>query len=159
MDISYTGNKISELRKKNGLTQKELAELLNVTDKAVSKWERGLNFPELFTLEKIAELFQISVIELLGIEDHSNEQVFSDISNLAQNEKKKIIKEIYDRGWVTVILGILIWISLIYVSKILADNHLYGLPQMASGGMSGAIATIIANGFVSIWKGRKLYKN
>ena len=53
MDILYTGKKIAELRKEKGLTQKEFAEILHVTDKAVSKWERGLNFPELFTLEKL----------------------------------------------------------------------------------------------------------
>lgn len=47
MDASYTGNKIFELRKKSRLTQKELAEMLHVTDKAVSKWERGMNFPDL----------------------------------------------------------------------------------------------------------------
>lgn len=41
MDASYTGEKISELRKEKGLTQKDLAELLNVTNKAVSKWECG----------------------------------------------------------------------------------------------------------------------
>ena len=44
MDASYTGEKISELRKEKGLTQKDLAELLNVTNKAVSKWECGDSF-------------------------------------------------------------------------------------------------------------------
>lgn len=158
MDASYTGNKIAKLRKKKGLTQKELAELLYVTDKAVSKWERGLNFPELLTLERAAEVLQISVVELLGIDHHSSEEVFSDVAKLAQNEQKKIIQEIYHRGWLTVILGVFIWATTIYVSNILANNHLYGLPQMATAGISGFIGIIIANGCVSIWKGRKLRK-
>ena len=57
MDAAYTGNKILLLRKQHNMTQKDLAELLLVTDKAVSKWERGINFPDLMTLEKIAEVF------------------------------------------------------------------------------------------------------
>lgn len=47
MDAAYTGERIAELRKKQGLTQKELASKVHVTDKAVSKWERGLNFPDI----------------------------------------------------------------------------------------------------------------
>lgn len=43
MDAFYTGKKISGLRKEKGLTQKDLAELLNVTNKAVSKWECGVS--------------------------------------------------------------------------------------------------------------------
>lgn len=47
MNAEYTGKKIAELRKNKDMTQKELAEKLHVTDKAVSKWERGVNFPDL----------------------------------------------------------------------------------------------------------------
>lgn len=54
MDAAYTGGRILELRKEEGLSQKELAEKLNVTDKVVSKCERGLNFPDLF-----AKFYQI----------------------------------------------------------------------------------------------------
>ena len=47
MDAQYTGEQISRLRKQKNLTQRQLAEQLHVTDKAVSKWERGVNFPDL----------------------------------------------------------------------------------------------------------------
>ena len=87
MDASYTGNKISQLRKQHKMTQKELAFLLSVTDKAVSKWERGRNFPDLMTMEKIAEVLHTSVVELLGLEQHTNEQVAAEISDLASAEK------------------------------------------------------------------------
>lgn len=50
MDASYTGVQISTLRRQKDMTQKELARLLHVTDKAVSKWERGRNFPDLILL-------------------------------------------------------------------------------------------------------------
>ena len=53
MDKERTGQLITELRKEKGLTQKQLADALNVTDKAVSKWERGLSFPDISMLEPI----------------------------------------------------------------------------------------------------------
>ena len=50
INANQTGEKISKLRKEQNLTQKELAERLHVTSAAVSKWERGLNFPDLLLL-------------------------------------------------------------------------------------------------------------
>ena len=65
MDKELTGQFITELRKEKGLTQKQLADLLNVTDKAVSKWERGLSFPDISMLEPISQALDISIMELL----------------------------------------------------------------------------------------------
>lgn len=48
--------------------------------------------------------------------------------------------------------------GIIYTSKVLADNGLFGLPQMFTTGMSGFIGVLISNGIVSIYKGRKLLK-
>ncbi len=66
MDKEKTGQLITTLRKEKGLTQKQLAEALNVTDKAVSKWERGLSFPDISMLEPISEVLGISIMELLA---------------------------------------------------------------------------------------------
>ena len=66
MDKEKTGQLITELRKEKGLTQKQLADALNVTDKAVSKWERGLSFPDISMLEPISELLEISIMEILA---------------------------------------------------------------------------------------------
>ena len=66
MDKEKTGQLITTLRKEKGLTQKQLAEALNVTDKAVSKWERGLSFPDISMLEPISELLDISIMEILA---------------------------------------------------------------------------------------------
>lgn len=57
---------ISERRHALGLTQKELAEQLNITDKAVSKWERDVAYPDTGTIPKLAEILEISVEELMG---------------------------------------------------------------------------------------------
>ena len=73
MDKEKTGQLITELRKEKGLTQKQLAEALNVTDKAVSKWERGLSFPDISMLEPISELLGVSIMEILAGERQSGD--------------------------------------------------------------------------------------
>ena len=60
------GELISGLRKEKGMTQRELAEQMNVTDKAVSKWERDLSCPDINSLPRLAEVLGISVEELLN---------------------------------------------------------------------------------------------
>jgi len=61
---------ITDLRKKHGITQAELAEKLNYTDKAVSKWERGASVPDIAVLKDIAVLFSVT-IDYLTEEEHN----------------------------------------------------------------------------------------
>ena len=77
MDKEKTGQLITELRKEKGMTQKQLAEALNVTDKAVSKWERGLSFPDISMLEPLSELLDISIMELLAGERQDEDEPMS----------------------------------------------------------------------------------
>lgn len=60
------GETIASLRKNKGMTQNELAEKMNVTDKAVSKWERNLSCPDVNTISKLADILGVSVEELLN---------------------------------------------------------------------------------------------
>lgn len=60
------GEMISTLRREKGMTQKELADRLNLTDKAVSKWERDLSCPDTATIPKLAGILEISVEELMN---------------------------------------------------------------------------------------------
>jgi len=66
MNQYVTGAVIKELREKNKLTQAELAEKLNVSDKTISKWETGKGYPDVSLLEPIAEVFSISLTELMS---------------------------------------------------------------------------------------------
>lgn len=66
MDQYVTGAVIKKLREKNRMTQAELAEKLNVSDKAVSKWETAKGFPDISLLEPIAQAFHVSITELLS---------------------------------------------------------------------------------------------
>ena len=61
MDQVRTGEIIRQLRTEHGLTQKQLAELINVSDKAVSKWETGTAKPGVEMIRKISALYNISV--------------------------------------------------------------------------------------------------
>lgn len=65
MDNQEFGRRIAEARKKNGMTQKDLAERLDVTDKAVSKWECGKGFPEITLLPKLSRVLGIKPEDLL----------------------------------------------------------------------------------------------
>ena len=66
MDQYITGTVIKELREKYHLTQAELAEKLNISDKTVSKWETAKGYPDISLLEPIAKIFDISVTELIS---------------------------------------------------------------------------------------------
>ena len=62
------GSFVAELRKEKGLTQKELADKLLVSSKAISKWETGANMPDVSLLIPLADILGVSVTELLQCE-------------------------------------------------------------------------------------------
>ena len=75
MDMAKTGQYIAQARKEKGLTQQQLAEALNITGAAVSKWERGLSFPDVSLLEPLTMILDVSVIELLQGERQAEAQI------------------------------------------------------------------------------------
>ena len=76
------GMMIASLRKEKGMTQLDLAEKIGVTDKAVSKWERDLSCPDVNTISQLAELFGISVDELMQIKSEVQEEKKIDATSL-----------------------------------------------------------------------------
>ena len=78
------GMMISSLRKERGMTQAELAEKMGVTDKAVSKWERDLSFPDINSIPKLAEVFEVSVDELMQVKTETKE-------NMSKNKMDEIV--------------------------------------------------------------------
>ena len=72
MDKYITGAIIKKLREERKMTQTQLAEILSVSDKAVSKWETGKGYPDITLVQPIAEALGISVIELLSGSDVTN---------------------------------------------------------------------------------------
>ena len=72
MENKNIGSIISTLRKEKNMTQSELANKMNVTDKAVSKWERNISCPDINSIPKLAEILDVSVEELLNAKGKNN---------------------------------------------------------------------------------------
>lgn len=90
MNYEKIGEFITVKRKSLGLTQKDLAEKLNITDRAVSRWERGLGCPDISLLEEVATILNVSVLDLLHgeeLETKEKENQFM-VSILNQSGKK-----------------------------------------------------------------------
>jgi len=83
MSRKTVGEIISYLRKEKNMTQNDLAEKMNVTDKAVSKWERNLSCPDVNSIPKLAEILGISVEELLNAQTKQENSKADDIINIA----------------------------------------------------------------------------
>ena len=83
MSNKNIGEIISSLRKEKGMTQNDLAQKMNVTDKAVSKWERNLSCPDVNSIPKLAEILGTTVEELLNAQTKKENKKTEEIIDLA----------------------------------------------------------------------------
>lgn len=107
------GKFILELRKEKGLTQKELGEKLFVTDKAVSKWERGLSLPDITILPKLAKILDVEVADILVGQKGSNKDInikeeLEKLNNEIKKQSNRKIKKL-------IVILILLLIIIIYI--------------------------------------------
>ena len=124
MNTKKIGNFIANLRKEKNLTQKELADKLNITDKAVSRWETGKNMPDISILEMLAKELGVTINELL-LGEKIDEQDFKEKSeyntintlNYTKEKLKQKNKNIF-----------LILILAIFITFILASLYLTSKP-------------------------------
>ena len=111
MDANKFGCFVAERRKELHMTQKDLAAKIQVTDKAVSKWERGLGFPDINTIEDLADALNVSITELMRSEMSAAadaETVVNDVVQVAKEdirERQNII--VYTFAGTSVILTLL----------------------------------------------------
>ncbi len=82
MDNTKTGALIRTLRTENGMTQRQLAQLLNVSDKAVSKWERGMGSPELSVFAELSRIFEVNMHDLIAGELSANRQLSENMKRM-----------------------------------------------------------------------------
>ena len=123
---------ISSLRKDKGMTQLELAEKIGVTDKAVSKWERDLSFPDINSIPKLAEIFEISVDDLMQVKPKTKE-----------NERKSKVDEIVDialKG-----IGIAMGIA-VTVLSVLGEVEMNTAFTMLGIGLTGLSISVLKDG-------------
>jgi transcriptional regulator with XRE-family HTH domain len=156
MDPIKMGKKISALRNQKGWTQKQLAEQLHVTDKAVSKWERGLCYPDLTLLGLLAALLEITVSELLGVEERRSEEVITVVTEISKQEKDRITKSLKSRAWVNIVIGVCLIVSQIYAGYIFSEAGMYGIPQMITVGLMTFPGFIIGNNIFTLTKLKSL---
>ena len=102
MNQEKMGKFISELRKEKGLTQKDIGDKLNISDNSVSKWERGINAPDIYYLGPLSEMLGVSIKELLMGErkkpkrqKSENRKKILEVKSLTKKiHKKEILKNI-----------------------------------------------------------------
>ena len=98
MDLFKSGKIISNARKKKNMTQKELAEVLCVSDKAVSKWERGLSFPDISILIPLSEKLDLNLHDLINgeeLKEKKDDEILKETINMSTKEINKNMKEIH----------------------------------------------------------------
>ena len=128
MDQIKIGRFIAECRKNVNLTQKQLAEKLGITDKAISKWERGIAMPDTSIMLELCDILCISVNELLsGEKNHmensnqKNEQLLLDMAK--ELEKKN--KTIWSSMWAIMIVSMTALIAGIFIAAFLIPEGIW----------------------------------
>lgn len=120
-----TGRFIAELRKQKGFTQKELAEKLMVTDKAISRWETGKGLPDTSLLKPLGDVLGVSVTELLSgkkIEEVDMKERADNIILEALNYSKRMLASVI--GTILFIIGIAFIISPLFLAS---QSHIWAL--------------------------------
>ena len=117
MDSNKMGAFIAQVRKERGLTQLELAQKINVTDKAVSKWERGVSFPDIKIIEALAKALGVSVSELMNGERMENAVRAGESDNISNDdiltENKKYAGKIVNfRTYIIVLAAVVLSLSI-----------------------------------------------
>lgn len=152
MDAQKFGTFIAQCRKEKSMTQSELAAKIMVTDKAVSRWERGKGFPDINLLLPLAEALEVSVLELMHSERQKEKvQLFQDdtiIVHLMENavEMNKQNKQ-QDR-----IIACISCITMFFVTFFI---KFYGYGSIGGGIVAGAFIAFIPIGFYLLISNRK----
>lgn len=123
MDTIKIGKFIKELRKEQNLTQKELANKLGITDRAVSRWERGVGCPDISLLSDLSKILNISISELLNgerIESLTIDKADTIIATTASDYLKK-----YKRKLITILIALTPVFILVFILSYLSINQIF----------------------------------
>lgn len=115
MDNEFFGRVVKEKRLLYGMTQKELGKLLYVSDKAISKWERGVSLPDILKLIDLAKILKVDVSELLSDSSGKKEEkeIINDIvDNILFVTKGSILKR--NKKYILLIISITLIVSIFF---------------------------------------------
>ena len=158
IDTVSVGRFIAQRRKALGMTQARLAERLQVTDKAISKWERGLNYPDLTLLEPLAAALETTVPLLLGLaaDTQPDPELVGALAAVSDHEKEQMKSAARVRAVIVVVIGLIFFVADLWASNIFADNGFFGLPQVLTMGKCGLTGFLIGNGLWTLKMNKKL---
>ena len=149
MDATRFGLFVAEMRKENHMTQAELATKIKVTDKAVSRWERGLGFPDINSLEPLAEALGVSVLELMKSEKivETNIQcgdadiIVTDTIKAAEHQKQ--VEQQQEKRIILISIGV---VAMLSIFALLIDNIGWSMENilLTSVGVVLPVISIIA---------------
>ena len=116
MDAHKFGAFVARRRKERNMTQADLASKIQVTDKAVSRWERGLGFPDINIIEPLADALEVSVLELMKSErmaanlvaGEEAAEAIADVLNVARLQRKRECRNVFRILGVTAVIVIFI---------------------------------------------------
>ena len=135
--ISKMGEHIAELRKSKGYTQKNLGDILDISDKTVSKWEQGIVAPDITILDSLASTLGISIEELLLGEEVEKENTAEAIEVYSNITKRKMIK---------IFIFILAFILTTFIVVFRVENYYrWHITSLFSKGDISSIGYIINN--------------
>jgi transcriptional regulator with XRE-family HTH domain/DNA-directed RNA polymerase subunit RPC12/RpoP len=130
MDQIKIGKFIADCRKQKGLTQMQLSEKLGITDKAISKWERGIAMPDSSIMLELCDILGISVNELLSGEkinmennNQKNEQLILEMAKELERKNKTI----WSSMWAIMIISITALIAGIFIAAFLIPEGVWQL--------------------------------
>ena len=150
MNSDKFGKLILELRKEKNMTQQELANALHITDKAISKWERGVGLPDIGLLESIADIFDVSIAELVKGEKlitNTNEEIDNIIVDTLKDNKTKLKK----KNIIIIILSICVILFIILLSFFINNYNksvAYYIDGISDNFVSSGIVTFSNQGSI-----------
>ncbi len=159
MDSIEVGARIAAQRKAKCLTQKQVADSLHITDKAVSKWECGKNFPDLTVLETLAATLDTTPAYLLGLNEDNSAEALSAATEIYLEQRRRWLKELRNRAWLNLVYCILVFAGLTWIGRYLNNKTAYEPPQILISGMYGLFASITGSAIWTLRSTSKQLKN
>ena len=132
MDSKELGKRISELRKKNNMSQQDLADKLNVSNKTISKWECGNGLPDVIALNNMANIFGITLDELMNSNEPAEKTEEPAVQHPKAEKRKRPIL------WTVLIISVVVIIA---VSSVLCFLFISRDPEILESNMFSIDAT------------------
>ena len=146
MNQQAIGQFLKELRKEKGITQENLAEMLNVSNRSISRWENGKTLPDFDLLIELANYYEISIDEILDAkrrgEESMEKETLEKVAEYTNEEKLRLLNRIKYVAW----LAVFLW-SLFFLLKYLNLDDTGYAGYIAGGALGITISIALVTTF------------